>query len=189
MEQLLELLFGKVLAVLQTLVSKAEESIQIQRESLEVQKQILKEVGPRPPVAMTITISANPNPNLGVEENMARLKGKLKITFNSDGSATATLGFVDDTGMVTSLPSGATFAAPWVSSDPGLVATPSTDQLSAKLTVAPGQKTPVSGATVAAGPGQVTNADGSAGATLPAVTSETVNIVAGGPAGMTIVLA
>ncbi len=188
MEELIERLFQQLMAVMQTIVSKLEENISIQRNILDVDRQILKLIGPRPPVAMTITVKANQDPNLTGEENMAKaVRGKMKLTFNTDGSATATLGFVDDMGVSTSLPAGATFAAPWVSSDPGLTVTPSADQQSAKLGFV--GKTAVTGATVTAGPGQITNPDGSAGATLPAVTSEAVNIVAGGPAGMTIVLA
>jgi hypothetical protein len=145
---------------------------------------IIAMLTPPPPVAFIMTLTTNDGLPLGGESNMKHVSGKMKLTFNDNGSAVATLALVDSVGLVTSVPTGATLVTPWVSSDPNLIVTPATDGLSAQLTPA----TPpvlVTGATVTAGPGTLTDAQGNT-TTLPAVTSELLNIVAGGPTGFQI---
>jgi len=116
-------------------------------------------------------------------------RGKMKLDIHGDGTATASVTFQDSTGLPASLPAGATLSNPFTSSDPGIVVEPASDGMSALLK----PSTPpvlVTGAIITAGPATITLADGST-ISIPAAdnSSDPLNVVAGGPAGMKIVVA
>jgi hypothetical protein len=137
---------------------------------------IIAMLAPSPPVRLTITLEEN---------TMGAVAMDFQILDN--GSATAALNLVDAAGLPTTLPTGATLSVPpWVSSDPGLVATPSANGLTAVISPATPPKL-LTGATITAGPATITNADGST-VTLPAVTSGPIDVIAGGPVGFTLSL-
>jgi hypothetical protein len=174
---------------LQALLESLRQSVQLQKESNRVQTQIAADVAklvvfftPPLPVRFEMTVTNDQG-----EIIMAKAaRGKLKLNILDNGTATATLGLLDAAGLSTSLPAGSTIAVTWVVSATSIVATPSADQMSAAL--APSSPPALaSGVTVSAS-GVITNTDGTT-ITIPSVSSEALNIIAGGPAGFSISVA
>ncbi len=117
--------------------------------------------------------------------------GKLKASVDFDildnGTAQATLTFVDAAGLPATLPTGSTLSVPpWVSSSTALVVTPAADGMSALLAPAV-PPVLVTDATITIGPATLTNADGST-VTIPAIVSQGIDIIGGGPVGFQVSL-
>ncbi len=113
---------------------------------------------------------------------MAKKTASAGIDFvlHDNGQAVATLTPVDAAGLDTTLPEGSSIPA-WVSSDPGVVVSPSTDGLSA--IVSPSVP-----------PVMVTGVTLTVSCTLPDSTvitgvSDPIDVVGGGPTGFKIALA
>jgi hypothetical protein len=121
------------------------------------------------------------------DDIMAKVKASIDFKLLDNGTATATLSFIDSVGEPTTLPVGATISVPsWASSDPSVVVVPAADGLSAAVSPAT-PPTLIDGVTLTAGTATITNADSST-ETLAAVTSEGIDVIAGGPTGFAIAL-
>jgi len=104
-----------------------------------------------------------------------------------NGTATATISFVDSVGEPTAPVAGATVATNVTSSDPGIVV--ALDSTGLVITVSPASPLPTplpTGVTITATP-TITNPDGSTLGPFTAV-SQPIDLVAGGPAGASIAL-
>jgi len=104
-----------------------------------------------------------------------------------NGTATATISFVDSVGEPTAPVAGATVATNVVSSDPGIVV--ALDSTGLVITVSPASPLPTplpTGVTITATP-TITNPDGTTVGPFTAV-SQPIDLVAGGPAGASISL-
>jgi len=147
--------------------------------------QIILLLTPPLPASMELTITNNQGETIMALSKSSR--GKMKLDIHGDGTATASVSFQDNTGLPASLPAGATLSNPFSSSDAGIVVTPASDGMSATLapTVPPQL---VTGAVITAGPAVITLSDGST-INIDAVQSEPLNVVAGAPGKMKIVLA
>jgi hypothetical protein len=99
------------------------------------------------------------------------------------GKALATVGFVDAAGLPTTPQSGASIATVWTSSDPGAVVVGRTDGLNADVSPAV-PPVLVTGAVISAST-TITNPDGTTIGPL-AASGNPIDVVAGGPAGMSI---
>jgi len=132
-----------------------------------------------------------PAPVAGIQitiEEETSMKQKVRtsgVDFQllDSGKALATISFVDAGGLPTTVQTGATIATVWTSSDPGVVVVGRADGLNADVSPA----TPpvlVTGAVVSAST-TITNTDGSIIGPL-AAQGNPIDVVAGGPAGMSI---
>lgn len=152
----------------------------------------LKQSKPNGPTGFSVTtVTNNDKKEKGNLESMTKSKfqGRMKLDIHDNGTATATLGFVDAAGLaIATLPAGSTLPPPpWATSDPGLVLTPAADGLSCLISPS-APPVLVTGAVVTAGPDTYTDPTGNQLA-FSSVSTEPLNVVAGGPAGFSIEVA
>src|ERR1039458_6258902 len=86
----------------------------------------LQKSGPNSPTGFSISTVINDNQ--GEIKDMAmqksKVQGKMKLDIHDNGTATATLGFVDLAGLPAVMPAGSTLPPPpWATSNPGLTLT------------------------------------------------------------------
>jgi hypothetical protein len=139
---------------------------------------ILQALTPPPPVAFKITFT-------GVNSMVKNAKATLDFQLADNGTATATISFVDAAGLPTSLASGQTASVPtWTPSANSLAVTPAANGLTAVVAPAtpPVLATDV---TIAVSAITITNPDQST-IVLPAVTSDGIDVVNSAVGGFAI---
>jgi hypothetical protein len=148
--------------------------------------QILALVAPPLPTQFVLTLTSN-SPTEGEPPMAGKMKQAIDFQLLDNGTAKATLTTVDAAGEPAVIPSTSTLAAPaWSSSSPGLVITPAADGLSA--TIAPSvPPVLVTDAIITVGPATLTDASGNV-TTIAGVSSEGIDVIAGGPSGFQISL-
>jgi hypothetical protein len=141
---------------------------------------IFQAVSPPPPKTFKIIFTGDTNMN-------NKAKASLDFQLADNGTANATISFVDAAGLPTALASGQTASVPtWVPSATSIVVTPAANGLSAVVAPAtpPVLATDV---TVTVSAITITNADGTT-IVLPAVTSEGIDVVGSAVAGFSVSL-
>ena len=136
--------------------------------------------GPATPVGVVIAFTE------GVKLMAKKAVGAaVDFTILDNGTATATLSFVDALSEPTVLQIGATVSTAWTSSDPEIGVVGSADGMSAALNAIVSPGAPLSKGVVITAVVTVTNADASVLGPFTA-TGDPIDVIAGGPAGVQI---
>ena len=168
-------------ATTQVLANQAAQQAQLDSITQTLQLILSAVAGPATPAGVVITLTE------GALKNMAKKAAGAAVDFQilDNGTATATLSFVDSLGEPTTIQSGATVSTTWTSSDPEISATGSADGLSAALAAVVASGAPLSTGVVITAVTTVTNPDGSTVGPFTA-TGDPIDVIAGGPAGVQI---
>jgi hypothetical protein len=115
------------------------------------------------------------------------VKASLGFQLLDNGTALATVSFVDSLGEPTTAPTGSTSASVFTSSDPEVSVTANPDGLTAAVAAVVSPGAPLSQNVTVTAVTTITNSDGS---TIgPFTSTDQVNVVSGGPAGTSIAIA
>jgi len=161
---------------------EAQQNILVQMTATlaKIEKAVLYEPGP--PVAAVLTVRT-----IGDETMQNKvLKAAQDLQLLDNGSAVATITFVDSVGEPTTAQAGATIVTVWTSSDPGVAVTGRADGLNAdvKPTITDPNAALPTGVTLSAST-TITNLDGTVLGPFTS-TGDPIDVVAGGPAGTKI---
>ena len=118
---------------------------------------------------------------------MSKVKGAaIDFQILDNGTATATLSFVDTLNEPAILPQGATVATSWTSSDPQIAVAGNADGMGAVLTSVVNPGDPLKTGIVITGVTTVTLADGTTTLGPFTASGDPIDVIAGGPAGTQI---
>jgi hypothetical protein len=172
------------MSILDRILSDVDSTRAIAESNAAKLDQILAILNEDPITGASITLTEGAK-MLAKKASKAAAIGDFQLLDN--GTATATISFVDSVGEPTAPVAGATVATNVTSSDPGIVV--ALDSTGLIITVSPASPLPTplpTGVTITAVP-TISNPDGSTLGPFTAV-SQPIDLVAGGPAGASIAL-
>lgn len=173
------------------------QALAMQQREIEEISQVVKSNGAK--LDQIIGYLTEPAPITGAtltfeETDMSKLhhnsNGKMKFVLNDNGTATGTITFTDSVDAPTTPAAGASVSTTVTSSDPGVTVSVDATGLVVTATPVTPIPTPIPTGVVVTAVITITNADGTVIGPLTCDNSaDPLNVIAGGPAGATILFA